>query len=391
LTLTTLFPNAANPRHGIFTANRLARMRDAGCIDPLVVAAIPWFPGAYREISPVPYEETIFGMAVGHPRYPNIPGIGMRVQPAFLARALLRELANRGADGSSFDMIDAHYFYPDGVAAARVARRLDLPLVITALGSDINVIGAIRFAQRAMLGAADAARACIAVSAALASSMAQLGMDKERIHVIRNAVDGEVFHPVPKSEARRRLDLDAHCHWVLGVGNLLPVKGFELLIRAMPCVAGARLLLVGEGPLRKDLDALAAKIAPGVVEFRANMPQSELRFAYSACDVFALPSVKEGWPNVVLEAIACGAPVVASPVGGVPEILGDGSPGKLVAERSAEAWAEALSAMLARSMDPQEVRQYALAFGWDEVVAAQCALYEDVLDASEAHKRERAS
>ena len=169
LTLTTLFPNARQPRHGIFIANRLARLRDTGRIDATVVAAVPWFPGAYRDAAGVPRTETICGMPVRHPRYMQVPAVGMRIQPDSLSRALLEELRRTGLGVNRFDVIDAHYFYPDGVAAARVAQALGLPLVISARGSDINLIGDIGVrATAACLRAANAAQALIAVSAALA-------------------------------------------------------------------------------------------------------------------------------------------------------------------------------------------------------------------------------
>jgi glycosyltransferase involved in cell wall biosynthesis len=142
----------------------------------------------------------------------------------------------------------------------------------------------------------------------------------------------------------------------------------------------ARLLIVGQGPLAGTLRALAESVAPGRVDWRADMPQADLRFAYSAADVLALPSLREGWPNVVLESIACGTPVVAAEVGGVPEIIGGAhAPARIVAAREAEVWAQALDAMIARQLPVQKVREYARKFGWDEIVERQCAIYEDVV------------
>ena len=378
LTLTTLFPNAHQPRHGIFIANRLARLRDTGRIDAAVVAAVPWFPGAYRDAAGVPRTETICGMPVRHPRYMQVPAVGMRIQPDSLSRALLEELRRTGLGVNRFDVIEAHYFYPDGVAAARVAQALGLPLVISARGSDINLIGDIGFARQRMVRAANAAQALIAVSRVLADKMIALGMPADRVHVLRNGVDVEVFFPAARLEARQRLGLDDRAAWVLGVGNLVPEKGFDLLIRAVSKLSDTRLLIVGEGPHGTTLKALAARIAPGRVEFRNNMPQSQLRFAYGACDVLGLTSLREGWPNVVLEAVACGTPVVASPVGGVREILDDQAPALMVPGRDAEAWATALQRMLSEKPGPDAVSQYARRFGWDEVITAQCALYERV-------------
>jgi len=385
LTLTTLFPNSVQGRHGIFIATRLRRLCDTGRVTSTVIAAIPRFPGAYRHWIGVPDFEEINGFSVFHPRYSNIPGIGMRMQPRALANSLLGELRRRSLDRDAFDVVDAHYCYPDGVAAARVASALKLPLIISARGSDINRIGEIGFARRSMISAAQSSNAMIAVSRALADRMGMLGMSPEKIRVLRNGVDTDFFSPIPRLEARRLLDLDESTPLVLAVGNLVPEKGLDLLIRAMASLPAARLLIVGEGPLLAQLRALADAVAPGRVHFRGSMLQSELRIAYAAADVLGLPSLREGWPNVVLEAMACGTPVAASRVGGVPEILQPGSPGIVLADRSVEVWSKGIGTLIGSGYAQDLVRRYATRFGWDEVITEQCALYESVAGARHAH------
>src|SRR5439155_2182699 len=367
LTLATLFPNSRQPRHGIFVANRLRKLCDTGRVEATVVAAVPSFPGAYRSCAEVPAVETVDGFDVRHPRFFNVPGLGMRFQPSSLSRALLDELRDMRVDASSFDVVDAHYFYPDGVAAARVAHALGRPLVISARGSDINVIADIPFARRRMLEAAARAHALIAVSEALARKMVEIGMPSDRIHVLRNGVDTELFAPLSRVEARQRLGLNEGAQWVVAVGNLVPEKGLGVLIRAVAALGDARLLIVGGGVLRDALPRLAHKLAPARIVFRRNMRQSDLRYVYAAGDVLALPSLREGWPNVVLEAIACGTPVVASDVGGVPEILRDDSVGVLVRAHTDEAWIDALRRALSRDFSRDRLRGYAMQFGWDDV------------------------
>ena len=378
LTLSMLFPNARNPRHGIFVANRLRRICDTGRVDATVIAALPRFPGRYREFADVPREEEVAGFRVRHPRYFHVPMLGMRLQPRALARALRGEIERCGLSRDAFDVVDAHYLYPDGVAAAEVAAALRLPLVLSARGSDVNLIGDIPFARRRIVDAARRAEAVIAVSGALAARMAAIGIDERRIHVLRNGVDTAMFAPFPRADARRRLGLEEQGPLVLAVGNLVPEKGFDILLRAIAGLPDVRLVVVGEGPLRAPLRSLADRVAPRRVTFRDDVAQGELRFHYAAADLLALPSLREGWPNVVLEAIACGTPVVASAVGGVPEMLSPPAPGTIVAERSEEAWRRSLQDVLANGYAPDDVRRHALAFGWDDVVARQCALYEAV-------------
>jgi len=208
--------------------------------------------------------------------------------------------------------------------------------------------------------------------------MAAIGIDERRIHVLRNGVDTAMFAPFPRADARRRLGFEERGPLVLAVGNLVPEKGFDLLLHAIAGMPEVRLVIVGGGPLRAPLQAMAEHIAQKRVTFRDDVAQVELRFHYAAADVLALPSLREGWPNVVLEAIACGTPVVASAVGGVPEMLSPPAPGRIVTERSEEAWRKSLRQVLADGYAPDDVRRHALAFGWDDVVARQCALYEAV-------------
>jgi glycosyltransferase involved in cell wall biosynthesis len=378
LTVTSLFPNACEPRLGIFVANRLRKICDTGRVTARVIAPVPWFPGAYRSKRCISARETLMGFDVAHPRYLNVPAIGMRWQPRLLANALVKHLERDRVDGHSFDVVDAHYFYPDGVAAAHVARMLELPLVISARGSDINLIGDVAFARSRMLEVARQAEALIAVSSALADRMAALGMPSERIHVLRNGVDTALFHPMERAHARSELALPDG-PLVLGVGNLVPEKRFDLLIHAIAGLPHARLLIVGEGRLRGYLGALAARVAPARVMFHANMAQSQLRMAYAASNVLGLPSAREGWPNVLLESIACGTPVVAAGVGGVPEMLRPGAPGIIVDGADVVQWRTALDALVRKDMAPDDVRRYAFAFDWEEIVTRQCNLYDGVV------------
>jgi len=220
LTLTTLFPNAVQPRHGIFIATRLRRLCDTGDVSSTVIAAVPRFPGAYRIQAGIPESEETFGLRVYHPRYANVPGIGMRLQPRMLAASILGEIRRRGLDAESFDVVDAHYFYPDGVAAAHVARALRLPLVISARGSDINVIGDLGFARRAMVAAASSAKGLVAVSQALSQRMETLGMPADRIEVLRNGVDTGIFSPMARERARASLGFTGDVPLVLGPGEV---------------------------------------------------------------------------------------------------------------------------------------------------------------------------
>src|SRR5262249_42318351 len=146
LTLTTLYPNKAQPHHGVFVENRLRHLVASGRVEARVMAPVPWFPlqgrsfGSYGVFASVPAREERHGVSIDHPRYPVIPRIGMSAAPWLLYRAIKGPMRRLIASGVTFDLIDAHYFYPDGVAAVMLAREFGLPVSITARGTDLNLI-----------------------------------------------------------------------------------------------------------------------------------------------------------------------------------------------------------------------------------------------------------
>jgi teichuronic acid biosynthesis glycosyltransferase TuaC len=389
LTFTTLFPSVARPRHGIFVETRLSHFRRVSGAEVKVVAPVPWFPseagcfGKYALFARTPRKEVRDGIDVRHPRYLTLPGVGMHSQPFAMAHAAANAIAALTREGFEFDLIDAHYLYPDGVAAAIVARKLAKPLILTARGSDVNLLMQFWLQRGMILRAIARADAVVAVSAALKRRLVDLGADAPRIHVLRNGVDTRIFHPVPPADARLALGLGAGPVFA-AVGNLVPEKGHDLTIDAVATIPAAVLLIVGDGPGRQRLVQQARAL--GVEERIRFLPvraQGDLAAVYSAADALVLASSREGWPNVVLEAMACGTPVVATAVGGVPEIITHANAGIVTKERSAAALAEGMRQILANPPKREAVRAVAAQFGWDEVVHAQAALCREIIASSQ--------
>ena len=189
LTFSTLYPNAARPGHGIFVETRLRHLLATGAVQSTVVAPVPWFPfsssafGEYAKHARAPREETRNGISVLHPRYPLVPKIGMTAAPALLAAAALPALRGLLVQGRDFDLIDAHYFYPDGVAAAWLGRRLGKPVVITARGTDLNLIPQYALPRRMIQWAAREAAAMITVCKALKDTLVELGVAPQRVEL----------------------------------------------------------------------------------------------------------------------------------------------------------------------------------------------------------------
>lgn len=374
LTMTTLFPSTANPRHGIFVETRIRKLCESFPVDIRVVAPVPWFPvrwpiaGRYATYATTPRQEEHHGINVRHPRYLSIPRVGMTMQPVVLASAALRATRELLSGGWSCDVIDAHYLYPDGVAAAALARKLERPFVVTARGSDVNLIAQMPGPRRRILKAMEGAGRIIAVSEALKAELVRLGIPGSKVEVLRNGVDARLFEPGSREETRKRLGM-GRAPLILTVGNLVEEKGLDLVLRSARLVDDARLVIVGEGPERARLAALADELGTRHrVQFIGNLPQSSLASMYAAADVLALGSTREGWPNVLLEAIACGTPVVATAVGGVREIVSADIAGEVVSERNELEFASALKRVLARPAERAAVRSHALAFSWEPIV-----------------------
>lgn len=393
LTFSTLFPSSVRPGHGIFVETRLRELLKSGEVESRVIAPVPWFPsthprfGDYARFAATPAREQRNGLDVLHPRYLLLPKVGMTTAPLTLAlgaRAAVRRLIDEGFD---FDVIDAHYYYPDGVAAALLARWFGKPLTVTARGSDVNLIGQHALPRRFMQWASQVASASIGVSQALVDRMRELGLAGGRQITLRNGVDLTRFQPpVDRAGLRAALGV-AGSPLLVSVGNLLPVKGHALAIEAVGLLRrqglDARLCIIGAGPLRDELQAQVGRLGlADAVRLLGALPQEQLASWYGAADMLVLASEREGWPNVLLESMACGTPVVATAVGGIPEIVEVPATGRIVAQRSPEALAAAAAALWADPPAREAVCGHARRFGWQETTQGQLTLFQTIARAS---------
>jgi teichuronic acid biosynthesis glycosyltransferase TuaC len=390
LTFTTLYPNSAAPSHGVFVENRLRHLVASGRVNARVVAPVPWFPssapifGHYASFAKTPRHEERFGLAIEHPRYPAVPKLGMTLAPLLLFLAALPVLRRLRAE-QDFDLIDAHYFYPDGVAAVLLGRALGKPVTITARGTDINLIPRHALPRRMIRWAGARAAGMIAVSEALRRAMIGIGLPAHRIRTLRNGVDLAMFQPTQRAETRLSMGLNDPT--LLSVGHLIERKGHDRVIAALAKLPGYTLLIVGEGPERGCLEAFAA--AQGVserVRFLGAVPHRELARIYSAVDALVLASSREGWPNVLLEAMACGTPVVASNVWGAPELVCDPAAGVLMPALSADGVVSGVKALFGALPAREATRHFAERYSWDETTAGQIQLFTEVLGARSAAK-----
>jgi teichuronic acid biosynthesis glycosyltransferase TuaC len=370
LTFTTLYPNAKQPSHGIFVENRLAKLAGRTDIDATVIAPVAYvpeiggIPNRYRVLSDIPLREQRRGRIVHHPRYFLLPKVSMSAAPLSLYLAARQHLAKLVTSGFTFDLIDAHYFYPDGVAAMLLGRHFNKPVIITAHGSDINIIPRFRLPRGMIRWAAAHSAAIVTVCDALKKSLIGLGIDAAKIHIGRNGVDLARFQLGDRDAARQRIGFTGTT--LLSVGNLIPLKGHDLAIKALALLPEARLAIVGDGPERANLEQLATRLGIGDrVRFFGRVPHDALPEIYLAADALLLLSTSEGLANVLLEAMACGTPVVATPVGGTPEVITSTAVGELVLERNPATVAALVAKVMERGADRRAARTHAEAFSWE--------------------------
>ena len=393
LLFSTLYPSSVRPGHGIFVETRLRELLRGGGVEARVMAPVPWFPsshprfGSYAEMAAIPTRETWNGIDVLHPRYPLLPKIGMTLAPALLAAACLKPMRRLIESGFDFDVIDAHYYYPDGVAAAWLGRHLGKPVTITARGSDLNLIGLHALPRRMMNWAGNQATASIGVCKALVDVLRDWGIEDARLHTMRNGVDLRRFQPQPQTVARRVTGASG-APLLLSVGHLVELKGHHLVIDALAQLVlrypDARLVIIGAGEERQRLEQRAQdRSVPSRVTFTGAIPNDQLAAWYSAADMLVLASSREGWANVLLEAMACGAPVVATDTGGTREVISD-QVGVLVRERSAEAIAAGVEKLIDMAPARAAVRAYAEGFSWDATSEQQLLLFRRMVGQAHA-------
>ncbi|MEW9853832.1 glycosyltransferase [Novosphingobium sp. M1R2S20] len=392
LSIATLFPNPVRPGFGIFVGNQMRAVAARGDVDLVMVSPLgvpPWPLSAaapYKKLRDVPAASDGMGMGqhVHYPRFPLIPKIGGDSNPYRIAKAIL-PLARRLHAQAPFDLVDAQFFFPDGPAAAIVARELGLPLTIKARGADIHYWGCRPAALKQMLRAASQASGMLAVSEALRADMIALGMPTDRIAIHYTGLDRERFHPIDRGAARALVSaIPGLGIWNQGPllvtpGALIARKGQRIAIETLVRIPEARLALAGVGEDEAALRAYARKL--GVAErvhFLGQVNHDALPALLCAADALVLPSSSEGLANVWVEALACGTPIVVPDIGGAREIVRDPSAGR-IADRNPDAIAAAVTEILANPPSQAAVAANAKHFSWDASAENIVHFWHDVL------------
>lgn len=366
LVLTNLFPTPWDPLRGAFNRQQFERLGQRHEVHVLTAVDFRERLGGMRGTVEVP------GLRTDHFVFVFPPGIARALHACCWFASLLFQHGRR-LRAERYDAVLASWAYPDAVAATWMARWLGIPVVVKVHGSDLNVVAEKALRRPQIRSALRHAGAVVAVSKALADKAVAIGAEPEQVHVIYNGVDAERFVPAPQGPARQRLQLpESGAPLVLYVGNLKQAKGCVDLLEAFPALLArrpdARLAYVGAGPCREGLLARAAALGcADRVQLVGAVAHGALGDWFCAADLLCLPSHNEGVPNVVLEAMACGTPVVASRVGGIPEVLPDYA-GILVPARQQAALSAALIEAAERTWDKARIVAHAAEFSWEDNV-----------------------
>ena len=371
VTLSSLFPDASRPNFGVFVERQTAALAAVPDTEVRVVAGVGLPPRPltrhprYQTLAALPARETWHGLEVDRPRFLALPGTAGRFHAAALARAAARVLDPLAG---TFDVIDASFFFPDGVAAVALGRRYGVPVSIKARGADIHHWARARVTRALVRRAGLAADGLLAVSAAMREDMAVLGLPRERIRVHHTGVDHRRFAPADRDSLKRALGVAGPL--VVSVGALIPRKGHDVTIEAVAALPDVTLAIAGEGPERAALERLVRRLGMGDrVRLLGGVAHDDLSRWLAAADAMALASSSEGLANAWVEALACGTPIVVADAGGAREVVTAPSAGRIAAREPA-AFASALRALMADPPAPAVVRTHAAGFTWEANGAA---------------------
>ena len=376
LVLSSTFPSSSQPTRGVFVRERIRRLSKR--CEVVVVAPVPWFPlnrWIRRERATVSAVEHQEGLTVYHPRFFSVPRYAKFLDGAFYYLSLLA-FTRRLRRTFPFEVIDAHFAFPDGLAATLLAKTFSCPVVVTLRGTIVRLSG-YRLHRPQLRWVLRRADRVTAVSESLAGVAVGLGLPRERVRVIPNGVDTRTFMPMDRVQARRLAGLPEDRRILLTVAGIYEGKGQHSVVEILPALREKYpdLLYVmvgnsrpGEQYRRRLTEAIWRLGLKDHVLVAGPRPHADLARWFSAADVSVLATQSEGWPNVLLESLACGTPAVATRVGGTSEIVRDGQDGILVPFGDAPALGRALDRALDTPWDRAALVKRARAFDWTDSV-----------------------
>jgi teichuronic acid biosynthesis glycosyltransferase TuaC len=388
LLVTNLFPSEVDPERGVFTL-QLAKQLAKHC-ELTVVFPITRFPKwkifsrfkKWYVFAKVPYRYEIDGVTVYSPKYPMLPKVSEAMQAKLMTVGLKRCISRLHKD-HSFDVVNSHWFYPDSVAVDSISHLLNIPHIATGLGCDVNHDIFEKDKRQAILDMTRRAKALTVVSSDLKKVLVEQRVPSEKIHTLPNGVDVAQFKRQDKQRCRKLLGLKKSQNIILYVGRLSDEKNIARLIEAFSKLKNAKkiqdLYIVGDGVLRGTLEKLTTKLGlEKRVNFVGKVEHALVATWMGAADLFCLPSIREGCPNVVLEALGSGRPVIASNVGGIPDMVSDRT-GILFQPLDISDIAQSLEQALERDWDSEEVANSVKELTWENAALNYLSVYKKAI------------
>ncbi|MCK6562172.1 glycosyltransferase [candidate division KSB1 bacterium] len=381
LIVSEFYPHPAQPHEGVFVREQLAHL--LGCQTAGVIAPAVWYPPLpryrnLRRVQPAGGRHDEAGRLVLRLRVPYVPLVAERCAPAEFQR---RAAAAIRQHHLQFDLIHAHWAYRSGWVASRLAREFGRPLVLTTQGSDLNVWRHAPRKRPQILAALHAADAIIALNDHMRADILAEGLAPAKVFVIPQGVDCHAFQPTPDASRTLRPPQFASAFVLLCVANHHHVKGIDVLLRALAQTSGdLMLVLVGAGPETRALRSLAHALGLRArIFFAGAQPPETIPHWINAAEAVVIPSRSEGGPAVLLQALACGKPVVATATGMAPAVLTDERSGLLTPVEDEKSLARALERAREQQWDSGHLRQQALPYRWEEIGRRIVAVYRHVL------------
>ncbi len=380
-----MFPNRINPHIGIFVKERLKHV--AQKTELTIIAPIPSFPFSghtrkYAGLENLERVESFDGLQVHHPRYFMIPKY-LKILDGMFYGASLAPFMKSIAGRTNFDILDFHWVYPDAIGGLQWARKLGKKTVVTVRGNEAIYYfekSPIRNMLQQRLREFDHV---ISVSGDLKRKIvSEFGVEESRVSVISNGIDTDRFHLMDRDKARLKCALKPGKRYLLTVSRLSSEKGLDNLLQAMRQLQspGADLVIIGDGPLKGQLLDLATRLnIKDRVHFLGELGHGDLCAWYNAVDAFCLPSLWEGCPNVVIEALACGTPVVATSVGGIPDLVSSSTCGILAPPGDERALSAALDQALQTKWNRHGISELGSSNSWTDVADKVIAVFERIL------------
>jgi len=391
LVITNIFPNNVEPHSGAFNLYQFSALAEV--IDLKVVAPVPWLLGTkiyatfkgFGRVGRVKFEENLSGLKVFHPKFYNI--WAMQFLSGIIFFLSVFNTIRRISASFKFNLIIATWAYPDAFASLFIAKIFRVPFIVKVHGSDILCVKNPLIVQmiKYMLKRADR---IICVSQDLKSKIGTMGItDMSKVYVLYNGTDLNEFKPIEKEEVRTKVNLPCKKQIITYIGTLKTSKGVYILLDAFLNLVHSvknknfHLIFLGEGPEKEKLrNKVKSYNLESAIDFLGVKPHKEVPLFINASDVIILPSFSEGVPNAILESLACGVPVVATRVGGIPEIVNSDEVGILVPPADAMLLTSALTSFFEKGWNRMKIRNHAKKFSWDNNIQIFSHIIESIIN-----------